>query len=263
MVTESYGQLIITCLLIFRFQWLIEKDFKSFGINFKTYIIATMMISFLTMLHAIYKYHNRYRRSLRPMASLSTPILLFTWSILIMTKVSIYVIAFINTPGFFFVPILIKMLLSFIIFQFFVDDFKEKQNHQKFIYLLISFLVPSSLPSKKFKSMKKLNIINFLLYLLECAGILAFAAIMKHFYHNKLYCEFYEDVPERIFGVSSVVSSFEMLLLLMFMVAVFVTLMSSLLLFTHARYLHPRTRLFDRTPDNVILLSVQENPSTP
>ena len=157
MVTESFGQLIITCLLIFRFQWLVEKDFKSFGIDFKTYIILTMIVSFLTMIHAIYKYHSRYRRSLRPTTQLGTPLLLFTWTLLIITKVSVYLIAFINTPGFFFVPILIKMALSFVLFQIFVDDFIRKQNHQKFIYLLISFLLPISLPSKQCKSMKRLN----------------------------------------------------------------------------------------------------------
>ena len=161
MVSESFGQLIVTCLLIVRFQWLVEKDFKSFGIDFKTYIVVSMMVSFFTMIHAIYKYHNRHRRSLRPKASLATPLLLFTWSILIVTKVFIYVIAFINTPGFFCVPVLLKMLLSFIIFQFAVDEFKKKQSHEKFIYILICFLLPASLPSNHIKSMKKLNIINF------------------------------------------------------------------------------------------------------
>ena len=116
MVTESFGQLIITCLLIVRFQWLIEKDYKSFGLDFKTYIIFTMTVSFLTMIHAIYKYHNRHRRSLRPMASLATPILLVTWSMLITTKVFVYVICFINTPGLFFAPVLIKMVVSFLLF---------------------------------------------------------------------------------------------------------------------------------------------------
>ena len=109
MVTESFGQLIVTCLLIVRFHSLLEKDYKSFGINFETYIIITMTVSFLTMIHAIWKYHNRHRRSLRPMASLATPILLFTWSMLITTKVFVYVVCFINTPGFFFIPALLTI----------------------------------------------------------------------------------------------------------------------------------------------------------
>ena len=83
MLTESFGQIIITIILIIRFDWLVEKDFKSFGINFKMYIIGTMLVSFSTMLMAVMKYHNRHRRSLRPMASLGTPILLLIWSSMI------------------------------------------------------------------------------------------------------------------------------------------------------------------------------------
>ena len=127
MVTESFGQLIITCLLIFRFQWLVEKDFKSFGIDFKTYIILTMIVSFLSMIHAIYKYHNRYRRSLRPMTNIGTPILLFTWTLLIVSKIIVYVIAFINTPGFFFVPALIKMFFPFFFYRFLLMTLKKNK----------------------------------------------------------------------------------------------------------------------------------------
>ena len=250
MVTESFGQLIITCLLIVRFQWLIEKDYKSFGLDFKTYIIFTMTVSFLTMIHAIYKYHNRHRRSLRPMASLATPILLVTWSMLITTKVFVYVICFINTPGLFFVPVLIKMGVSFLLFQLLVGDFREKRNHEKFVYLLISFMVPASLPSKQFKSMRKLYIINFALYFVECTGVLVFAAIMKYFYHNTLYCTFYEELPVLIFGGSSIVTSFDAMLLQIFGIVVFVTLASSLLIYLYSRCLHPRTRLFEKNSES-------------
>eukprot|EP00092_Neocalanus_flemingeri_P033785 GFUD01036733.1.p1 GENE.GFUD01036733.1~~GFUD01036733.1.p1 ORF type:complete len:485 (-),score=53.95 GFUD01036733.1:343-1797(-) len=244
MVTESFGQLIVTSLLLVRFQWLLEKDFRSFGINFNTYIIATMTVSFLSLLHAIFKYHNRHRRSLRPLASLGTPLLLFAWSMLVVTKVFVYVVAFINTPGFFFVPAFIKMLVAFVLFQFLVDDFKKKQSHEKFIYILISFLLPVSLPSKDFKSMKKLNIINFMLYFLECTGVLAFAFFMKHFYHNQHYCQFYEKVPQIIIGYSPEDNQFELFLVLMLVVVLFVTLLSSLLLWLHAEFLHPKKQTF-------------------
>ena len=249
MVTESFGQLIITCLLIFRFQWLVEKDFKSFGIDFKTYIILTMIVSFLTMIHAIHKYHKRHRASLRPMTGLGAPLLLCMWTLLIVTKVIVYVIGFINTPGFFFVPVLIKVSVSFVLFQCFIPDFRRIQSHKKFIYLLISFLLPISLPSKQFKSMQRLNIINFLLYFFECSGVLVFAALMKHFYHNKLYCKFYTETPQRIFGSSSVVTSFEMLLGLLFLLVLSVTVLSSVLLGVNAKYLHPKKKLFNKVPE--------------
>ena len=245
MVTESFGQLIITCLLIVRFQSLLEKDYKSFGINFETYILITMTVSFLTMIHAIWKYHNRHRRSLRPMASLATPILLFTWSMLITTKVFVYVVCFINTPGFFFIPALLKMFVSFVLFEVLLEDFREKRKHEKFIYLLISFMVPTSLPSKRFKSMRRLYITNFVLYFLECTGVLIFAAAMKYFYHNKLYCRFYEELPKQLFGDSSYVTSFDLLLFQIFVIVIFVTLLSGLLIWLYSNYLHPRNKLFD------------------
>jgi hypothetical protein len=246
MVSESFGQLIVTCLLIVRFHWLVEKDYKSFGINFETYIIITMTISFLTMIHAIYKYHNRHRRSLRPMASMATPVLLLTWSLMITMKVFVYVISFINTPGLFFIPVLLKILVSLLLFQI-CGFFREIRNHEKFIYLLISFMVPTSLPSEKFKSMRKLYIINFSLYFIECTGVLIFSAVMKYYYHNQLYCRFYEELPSLIFGDTfTIITTFNHLLLLLFGLVTAVTVLSALLMWLYTNYLHPRIRLFDR-----------------
>ena len=244
MVTESFGQLLVTCLLTVRFHWLLEKDYKSFGLNFQTYIILTMAISFVTMIHAIYKYHKRNRRSLRPMASLATPVLLITWSLLITMKVFVYVICFINTPGLFFVPAIVKMFVSLFLFQLLVADFKEKRRHEKFIFLLISFIVPTSLPSEQFKSMRWLYFINFTLYYAECTGVLIFAAAMKHFYHNKLYCRFYEELPRLVFGDKFYSDSFDIFLIQVFCLVTFVTLISGLFMVIYSKLLHPRTSLF-------------------
>ena len=242
MVTESFGQLIITLLLLIRFQSIVEKDFKSFGINFQTYIIIAMVISFLTMLHAIYKYHHRFRSSLRPKASLGTALLLITWSMLIVMKVVTYVIAFINTPGLFCVPILIKIVLSFFLMEALVDDFKSKEKHEKFIYLLVSFLLPVSLPSKECKSMKLLNVVNFFLYFLECFFVLIFAHLMKNFYHNKLYCKFYEEFPLKFVEDTN----FDSFLAMMCGALMAVTLLSSCLLGIYSKFFHPSTKLFSR-----------------
>ena len=244
MVTESFGQLIVTCLLIARFHWLVEKDYKSFGINFQTYIILTMTVSFLTMIHAIYKYHTRHRRSLRPMATLATPVLLITWSLLIIMKVFIYVICFINTPGLFFVPVIVKMLVSLLFFHLFVEGFRRKKKHEKFIYILISFIVPTSLPCERFKSMRKIYIISFFLYYFECTGALIFAAIMKHVYHNKLYCRFYEELPGLVLGDSIYANSFDLFLFQLFCLVNFVTFLSAFFIWIYSKYLHPRTSLF-------------------
>ena len=125
-----------------RFQWLLEKDYESFGINFKTYVLLVMIMSFSTMVHAIHKYHVRYRRSLRPIFSASTFVSVFCWALLIMSKVLVYVICFINTPGLIFMPVLIRILISFITFECLEEDFKSKEKHEKFDYLLVTFMVP-------------------------------------------------------------------------------------------------------------------------
>ena len=242
MVTESFGQLIITFLLLIRFQSLVEKDFKSFGIDFHTYIIIAMVISFLTMLHAIYKYQHRFRSSLRPKASLGTALLLITWSMLIVMKIFTYVISFVNTPGLFWVPILIKMVLSFFLMEALVDDFKNKEKHEKFIYLLVSFLLPVSLPSKDCKSMKLLNVVNFFLYFLECLFVLIFAHLMKNFYHYKSYCKFYEEFPRKFFEDTN----FDSFLAMVCGALIGVTLLSSFLLGIYSKYFHPSTKLFSR-----------------
>ena len=94
----------MTSLLSVRFKWLLDKDYKSFGLDFKTYIMITMMVSFSTMIKAVYNYHVRHRSSLRPMFSLSTFVLVFCWALLIVCKVVVYVICFINTPALIFIP---------------------------------------------------------------------------------------------------------------------------------------------------------------
>ena len=106
----------------------------------------------------------------------------------------------------------------------------------------MSFLVPTSLPCEQFKSMRKVNVINFSLYFLECSCILGFAAVLKHFYHNKMYCKFFSELPQSL-GLSSV-STFEDLLLKMFVLLVIVTVSSIALLVLYSKYLHPRTKLF-------------------
>ena len=239
-VTESFGQLIFTCLLIIRFPHLLDKDLKSFGIDFKTYIILTMVVSFPTMLYAIHRYHNRYRESLHPKTRLDTPFLVIIWTMLIVTKVVISDVAFVNTPGLIFLPFLVKIFVSFCNFQSLVEDFKKKEIHEK--CFLISFLIPISLPSKELKTMKLLNILNFFLYFLECFFLLIFAFLIKHFYHNKLYCQFYEKFPLKFLDNTS----FDFLLVMICGTLFFVTLITSLLLGIHAKYFHPRTRLFGR-----------------
>ena len=103
------------------------------------------------------------------------------------------------------------------------------------------------MPSEKLKTMQRVNFINFTLYFLECSCILAFAFVLKHYYHNQLYCKFFSDLPQ-VLGLSALYT-FEHLLLMMFVVVVIVTVSSILLLLLYSRVLHPRTKLFTKRPE--------------
>ena len=240
-ITESFGEIIVTCLLVVRFQWLLDKDYKSFGFNFQTYIILTMSVSFLTMLHTVHKYHTRYRRALRPIANISTALLIFSWALLIFTKLTVYVVSFINTPGLFFEPIMIKTSVLVTIFEHFDEDFPSRASHDKFIYILISNLIPISLPDKSFKTMKNLLIINFFLYFLECSGIIFYAVMMNDFYHNELYHNFNQELSKLMFKIAA---PYDFLLLYVFMLVFGVTLFSSFVLYLNSKFLHPRKTTF-------------------
>ena len=79
-VTESFGQLVVQSILLFRFSWLVQKDdFSNFGISFLMYVSFSMSVSFVTMVLSIIKYHNRNRESLRPMFSMGTILLTMMW----------------------------------------------------------------------------------------------------------------------------------------------------------------------------------------
>ena len=241
---ESFGQLFVTSLLSVRFKWLLDKDYKSFGLDFKTYIMITMMVSFSTMIKAVYNYHVRHRSSLRPMFSLSTIVLVFCWALLIVSKVVIYVICFINTPALIFIPIVLRIFVSFIIFECLDNDFKMKEVHEKFIYLLVSFLAPISMASKQLKSTKKLYILNFILYCAECFCLLFFCLIMRYFYHNKLYCSYFGKLAQKFN------SSFDNLLILLFGLVLFVSCFCSFLLWFSNKSFHPKNRLMSTKSRN-------------
>ena len=143
-------------------------------------------------------YHRRYRTGVRPIFTAGTAVLLLAWTLLICTKLLVYLVCFANTPGLIFVPALIKMLLAYSLYTCFLPEFSQQERHDKMIYLLISFLLPVPLPSKTKISKKRLNFINFLLYLLENYAILGFAYLTKAVYHNQHYCRFYSKLPNTL-----------------------------------------------------------------
>ena len=185
-MSEAFGELVIQGILLFRFEWLVAKDnSSSFGLSFQIYVISVMSISFATMVSAILTYHNRDRKSMRKTFSLHTASLVLFWVILLVTKVTVYLFGFMNNPGLFWVPMLVKIgLLWFLLASFSCKDFepfKALPAHDKFVYLLISSLVPVSIPSKDTKRNRNgLYIVSIILYSLECLFVLLFAYLMRH-----------------------------------------------------------------------------------
>ena len=87
MVFENFGELIIQAILLFRFQWLVNKDdFSTLGFSFQVYVTSVMGLSFFTMLSALMRYNNRGRKSMRKMFSLQTASTLLLWITLLVIK---------------------------------------------------------------------------------------------------------------------------------------------------------------------------------
>ena len=81
---------------------------KNSGLN----LIMKMII--ITILKNLFYFLFSFRRLL----SSSTFLQLVTWILLIITKLAIYVISFINFPGLFFVPVLIQFFVTLLVLTF-------------------------------------------------------------------------------------------------------------------------------------------------
>ena len=217
-VFEAFGELVIQGVLLFRFRWLVTKaDFSSFGLSFQIYVLVAMGASFVTMVSAILTYNSRGRSSLRKKVSLHTASLVIFWTLLLVTKVAVYVFGFMNNPGLFWVPMIVKMFLIWLFYacgyiqckpdcncvcncacpcrcNFQCKTFKAYKSlpgHDKFVFIMISTLVPVSIPSKGKKSVKGLQMVSIILFLVECLCVLLFAYVVKYFYHFELFQDFY------------------------------------------------------------------------
>ena len=228
-VCEAFGELVIQSILLFRFQWLVTRDdFSSFGFSFQVYVVGVMSISFVTMVSTILKYHNRNRTNLRETFSLHTLSLVMFWIILLVIKVMVYAFGFMNNPGLFWVPMILKMCFLWLIFscKCWCNSFQSLPPHDKFVFILASSLVPVSIPSKGKKSVKNLYPVSLLLFLVECLCVLLFAYLIRHFYHFEAFKDFYEIVlPEKLS-----IATFESLFLYMIVALVSVILVAIFLL---------------------------------
>ena len=245
---ELFGQMVIQIILILRFQWLVSNaDVKglgsSFGVSFKTYVIATLTISFLGIFPAILKYHKRNRENLRPLSSISSVLIVLMWICVLLTKISVYVIGFQNTPGLFWVPAVTHIVTYFILLTKFEPQFKAMQHHEKLIHLLASFLVPISLPSHQSKSMAKVYGISLLLFFIECISILSYAVMLNNFSQTVGFSEANKEFPELI-NMASVVTVFDNLCYLTLLLVLISTLVSGALIVLYSKCFHPSNKLF-------------------
>ena len=88
-----------------------------------------------------------------------------------------------------------RYALTWLLMSFFEPNFCSQRTHDKLVYLLVSFLVPISIPVKERKIGPNYGISLFLFYA-ECGLIVLFAVMVKKYYHFKLFRKFYAGLPK-------------------------------------------------------------------
>ena len=197
-----------------------------------------MSVSFFTMVSTIFKYHCRNRRHLRKAFSLHTVSLVIFWITLLVLKVAVYVFGFMNNPGLFWVPMLLKMCLFWLLCHK-CKTFKALPHHDKFVFAMASALVPVSVPSNETKDAKALYVVSIFLFLVECLCVLLFAYLIRHFYHFEAFRDFYaKELPLRVH------MTFDIFLIFMIVTAVAVILVAIILFTISNNFCHPKRTLF-------------------
>lgn len=144
-VCETYGQLIVQSVVLLRLKTLIQTDyFNYFGISFEVIIMMSMVISILSLFTTFWSYHTRSKQRFRRLLSSSTLLQLITWILLIITKLAIYVISFINFPGLFFVPVLIQFFVTLLVLTFtkVSPSFHASTWHDRMIHCMVCCVLP-------------------------------------------------------------------------------------------------------------------------
>jgi len=144
-VCEAYGQLIIQSVILLRLKALIQTDyFKYFGISFEYVIMVSMFLSIMSIFATFWSYHVRSKQYFRQILSSSTLLQFITWILLITTKLLVYVIAFINFPGLFFVPVLIQFCVTASVLSFtsVSPSFLLSPWHDRMIHCMVCCVLP-------------------------------------------------------------------------------------------------------------------------
>ena len=144
-VVEAYGQLIIQSIVLLRLRALIQTDyFKYLGISFEYVIIISMVASIFSIFTTFWSYHIRSKQYFRQAVSSSTFLQVITWIALITTKLVVYVIAFINFPALFFIPVVIQFCVTASILSFsnVSPSFKASAWHDRMIHCMVCCVLP-------------------------------------------------------------------------------------------------------------------------
>ena len=228
-----------------RFDWLVKKDdFNSFGLKFHIFVVAAMCVSFFSMVKAVLAYHNRTRESLRMMFSLSNFFTVLMFVIILLAKIIVYMFGFQNHPGLFFVPVIVKIALTWLLMSIFEPNFCSLRPHDKLVYLLVSFLVPISVPVKERKRKMGPNYgISLFLFYAECASIVLYAVMVKKFYHFELFREYYNGLPKSLYLSQF---DFEEVSFFLFLLCLATTLVAGILHRLATGRFHPSKTFFTR-----------------
>ena len=234
---------MIQGILLMRFDFLVKKDdFNSFGVQFQYFVVASMCISFFTMVKAVLAYHNRARESLRTMCSFSSLLTLLMFMFILLAKIIVYMFGFQNSPGLFFVPVVVKIALTWLLMSKFEPNFRSLRTHDKLVYLLVSFLVPISIPLKgKKKTMGPNYGMGLFIFFAEFASIIFYAVMIKNYYHFELFRKFYASLPEKL-QLSKF--DFEQVSLFLFLLCLATTLVAGMLYCLATSCFHPSKSMF-------------------
>ena len=240
-----------------RFQWLVRKDdFNSFGLTFQIFVIASMSVSFFTMAKAVLAYHNRSREALRPTFSLCGIFTVLMFALMIVTKVVVYIFGFQNMPGLFVVPVFIRIIIGWFLFAKFDPSFSSLLAQDKMIYLLVSFLVPISVPSKNKKRMLKNYGISLFLFYAECTFIIFTAVMIKNHYHFHLFRKLYDRLPQ-LLHLGQI--TFETLAFFLLVICFASAMLATILICLATTFFHPVASLFKPKPTSAQINEKEAN----
>merc|ERR1719237_1483641 len=200
------------------------------------------------MLKAVLAYHYRTRESMRPMFSLGSLFTVIMIAVILVSKTMVYIFGFQNSPGLFFVPVIVKIFISWILLTAFEPSFSALLAHERMTYLLVSFLVPISIPSKDKKKMAKNYGISLALFCVECTSIIFFAVMIKKHYHFALFSKFYSEFPKLL---SLGRFHFETIAFFLFVICLGLTLIATISICLSTKCFHPANRLFKPKAHNI------------